>query len=40
MWIYVKQTSTTCERLFSIAGQDMDEKRANLTPERQNIVPA
>ena len=27
-------TSTNCERLFSIAGQAMDEKRANLLPER------
>jgi len=27
-------TSTNCERLFSIAGQVMDEKRATLLPER------
>ena len=26
-------TSTNCERLFSVAGQIMDEKRANLLPE-------
>ena len=39
-------TSTNCERLFSVAGQIMDEKRANLLPEnlekilflRENIL--
>ena len=39
-------TSTNCERLFSVAGQIMDEKRANLLPDnlekilflRENIL--
>ena len=39
-------TSTDCERLFSVAGQVMDEKRAKLLPEnlekilflRENIL--
>ena len=39
-------TSTDCERLFSMAGQIMDEKQANLLPDnlkkilflRENIV--
>ena len=39
-------TSTSCERLFSVAGQIMDEKRTNLLPEnlekilfvRENII--
>ena len=31
-------TSTNCERLFSIAGQVMDEKRANLLPERLDKI--
>ena len=31
-------TSTNCERLFSIAGQVMDEKRATLLPERLDKI--
>ena len=39
-------TSTNCERLFSVAGQIMDEKRTNMLPEnlekilfmRENII--
>ena len=31
-------TSTNCERLFSIAGQAMDEKRATLFPERLDKI--
>ena len=39
-------TSTNCERLFSVAGQIMDEKRTNMLPEnlerilflRENVV--
>ena len=31
-------TSTNCERLFAIAGQVMDEKRANLLPERLDMI--
>ena len=31
-------TSTNCERLFAIAGQVMDERRANLLPERLDMI--
>ena len=39
-------TSTNCERLFSVAGQIMDEKRTNMLPEnlerilflRENVI--
>ena len=31
-------TSTNCERLFSVAGMVMDEKRANLLPENLDMI--
>ena len=31
-------TSTNCERLFSVAGQVMDEKRSNLLPDNLDKI--
>ena len=35
---YSSSTSTNCERLFSVAGQGMNEKRSNILPDNLDMI--